>query len=107
LGLASSFSGVTQKVNNNRRHSDKRPAGQGAEAVNPDALKISASTPYDFSGRNLTDYGGLLPVATMLEKPMPTASCCTEFDRAVRRSNARALSLPGGSEAGASIASRA
>jgi hypothetical protein len=31
-------------------------------------LKIGASTPYDFSGRNLTAYGGLLPVATMLEK---------------------------------------
>src|SRR5206468_12808230 len=30
--------------------------------------KIGASTPYDFSGRNLTPYGGLLPVATMLEK---------------------------------------
>jgi len=31
-------------------------------------LKIGASTPYDFSARNLTAYGGLLPVATMLEK---------------------------------------
>ena len=30
--------------------------------------KITASTPYDFSGKNLTAYGGLLPVATMLEK---------------------------------------
>jgi hypothetical protein len=30
--------------------------------------KISASTPHDFSGHNLTAYGGLLPVATMLEK---------------------------------------
>jgi hypothetical protein len=28
-------------------------------------LKIGASTPYDFTGRNLA-YGGLLPVATML-----------------------------------------
>ena len=27
-----------------------------------------ASTPYSFSARNLTAYGGLLPVATMLEK---------------------------------------
>src|ERR1019366_7531315 len=27
-----------------------------------------ASTPYDFEARNLTAYGGLLPVATMLEK---------------------------------------
>src|SRR6266849_5554441 len=30
--------------------------------------KIGASTPYDFSGRHLTAYGGLLPIATMLEK---------------------------------------
>jgi hypothetical protein len=30
-------------------------------------LKIGASTPFDFSARNLTAYGGLLPVATMLE----------------------------------------
>src|SRR5439155_11330147 len=32
------------------------------------ANKIGASTPFDFSGKNLTPYGGLLPVATMLEK---------------------------------------
>src|SRR5439155_5624929 len=30
--------------------------------------KIGASTPYEFKGKNLTAYGGLLPVATMLEK---------------------------------------
>jgi hypothetical protein len=29
---------------------------------------MNASTPYDFTGRNLTSYGGLLPVVTMLEK---------------------------------------
>jgi hypothetical protein len=29
--------------------------------------KIGASTPYDFDTRNLTAYGGLLPVDTMLE----------------------------------------
>ena len=34
----------------------------------PDPLKIGASTHYHFSARNLTAYGGLLPVATMLEK---------------------------------------
>jgi len=33
----------------------------------PEANKIAA-TPYDFEGKNLTAYGGLLPVATMLEK---------------------------------------
>src|SRR5215470_14755763 len=31
-------------------------------------MKIGASTPYDFQGSNMTAYGGLLPVATMLEK---------------------------------------
>src|SRR5207237_7541249 len=30
--------------------------------------KIGASTPYDFGGANMTAYGGLLPVVTMLEK---------------------------------------
>jgi hypothetical protein len=58
-------------VNDNRKHSEKTPARQGAEAAEaatPEPLKIGASTPYDFSGRNLTAYGGLLPVVTMLEK---------------------------------------
>ena len=30
--------------------------------------RIGASTPFDFTAKNLTPYGGLLPVATMLEK---------------------------------------
>jgi hypothetical protein len=30
--------------------------------------KVSAATKYSFRGRNLTAYGGLLPVAAMLEK---------------------------------------
>ena len=30
--------------------------------------KISAGTKYSFTGRNLTAYGGLRPVAAMLEK---------------------------------------
>jgi homoserine acetyltransferase len=29
--------------------------------------RIGTSTPYDFDAKNLTAYGGLLPVATMLE----------------------------------------
>src|SRR5215470_14003401 len=44
------------------------PAEQGPEAAIQEPLKIGAATPYDFSARNLTAYGGLLPVATMLEK---------------------------------------
>src|SRR5499427_2304661 len=44
------------------------PAEQGPEAAIQEPLKIGAATPYDFSARNLTAYGGLLPVAPMLEK---------------------------------------
>ena len=53
---------------NKREHSEKRPAKQGPEEVIGEPNKIGASTPYDFEGKNLTAYGGLLPVATMLEK---------------------------------------
>ena len=55
-------------MNNKTEHSDNRPARQGAGEDIPEPNKIGASTPYDFEGRNLTAYGGLLPVATMLEK---------------------------------------
>ena len=50
------------------QHNEETRVSQGVEQDKPDANKIGASTPYDFSGRNLTPYGGLLPVATMLEK---------------------------------------
>ena len=53
---------------NNRKNSGKTPAGQGPEEVIREPLKIGSATPYEFSARNLTAYGGLLPVATMLEK---------------------------------------
>src|SRR5882672_10421475 len=33
-----------------------------------EAYKIGAGTLFDFQGKNLTAYGGLLPVAAMLEK---------------------------------------
>src|ERR1700687_5331241 len=55
-------------VINRKEHSDKKPAKQGAEAVIREPNKIGASTPYDFEAKNLTAYGGLLPVVTMLEK---------------------------------------
>lgn len=55
-------------MQNNRKHSEKTPARQGAQGVIPEPLKITSATPYDFSARNLTAFGGLLPVATMLEK---------------------------------------
>jgi hypothetical protein len=55
-------------VKNRNKHSDKTAAKQGAEKVAPEPNRIGASTPYDFNGKNLTPYGGLLPVITMLEK---------------------------------------
>jgi len=55
-------------VRNRKKHTPKTPAKQGADPVIPKPMKIGASTPYDFQGSNLTPYGGLLPVATMLEK---------------------------------------
>jgi len=51
-----------------KKDSDKTLVKQGPEKVSSEPNKINASTPYDFSGKNLTPYGGLLPVITMLEK---------------------------------------
>ena len=55
-------------VTKRKQHSAKTPAKQGRDATAPQPNKIGASTPYNFRGRNLTPYGGLLPVATLLEK---------------------------------------
>lgn len=55
-------------MKNRREHSEKGPAKQGAGEPVAEPNKIGASTPYDFDTKNLTAYGGLLPVATMLEK---------------------------------------
>ena len=55
-------------MNDKKEHSGKKPARQGVAEVIAEPNKISASTPYDFQSKNLTAYGGLLPVATMLEK---------------------------------------
>jgi len=55
-------------VINRKKDIDKSAPIQGAEAVISEPNKIGASTPYDFQAKNLTAYGGLLPVATMLEK---------------------------------------
>jgi hypothetical protein len=55
-------------VTDRKKDSDKTPGKQGPEKVSSEPNKIGASTPYDFNGRNLTPYGGLLPVVTMLEK---------------------------------------
>jgi len=55
-------------VTDRKEDSRKTPEKQGAEHTAPEPNKINASTPYDFTGKNLTPYGGLLPVITMLEK---------------------------------------
>jgi hypothetical protein len=41
-------------VINRKKHSDKKPAKQAAEAVIPEPNKIGASTAYDFEAKNLT-----------------------------------------------------
>ncbi len=55
-------------VKEQEQDSGRRPANQGVRDVISEPNKINASTPYDFNGKNLTPYGGLLPVITMLEK---------------------------------------
>ena len=54
-------------ISTNER-SAKKPAKQGFAEETRKPIQINGSTHYDFEGRNLTAYGGLLPVATMLEK---------------------------------------
>src|SRR6266851_8073564 len=55
-------------VTDTKKDSRKKPEKQGSEDSASEPNKINASTPYDFNGKNLTPYGGLLPVITMLEK---------------------------------------
>jgi Transposase DDE domain group 1 len=58
---------VTQMVTDRSKDSDKTLVKQGSEKVSSEPNKINAFTPFDFSGKNLTPYGGSLPVITMLE----------------------------------------
>ena len=44
------------------------PVNQGVHAPASQPNKIGPATPYDFDSKNLTAYGGLLPVGTLLEK---------------------------------------
>jgi hypothetical protein len=55
-------------VTNRKQHSSESRAKQASNEHRSEPNKIGASTPYDFTAKNLTPYGGLLPVATMLEK---------------------------------------
>ena len=50
------------------KHTRKTPVPQGWPEIAAEPNKIGPSTHYDFEGKNLTPYGGLFPVATMLEK---------------------------------------
>ena len=47
-------------VTKRKQHSSPRPVKQGLDARAPQPNKIGASTPYNFRGKNLTPYGGLL-----------------------------------------------
>ena len=55
-------------VKRSPQDSEETRTPQASEQDNRGPNKIGAATPFDFSGKNLTPYGGLLPVATMLEK---------------------------------------
>ena len=55
-------------VKRSRQDIEKTLTKQGPAPIALEPYKIGASTPYDFEGKNLTAYGGLLPIATLLEK---------------------------------------
>jgi hypothetical protein len=51
-----------------RQRTEIVPEKQGGNRRVAEPNEIGASTPFDFKATNLTPYGGLLPIATMLEK---------------------------------------
>ena len=55
-------------VNNRNQDTRRKPVNQAVGEITPEPNKIAASTPHDFEAKNLTAYGGLLPVATMPER---------------------------------------
>jgi hypothetical protein len=55
-------------VRSRKQNTSESRAKQAQKETPSEPNKIGASTPFDFNGKNLTPYGGLLPVATMLEK---------------------------------------
>jgi len=50
------------------KHIGKTPIPQASRELGSKPNKINANTLYNFAGKDLTPYGGLFPVATMLEK---------------------------------------
>ena len=67
---------VTQMVTDREKDSHKTPGKQGPEEGLSEPNKINGSTPYDFNGKNLTPYGGQLPVITMLEVTVQVGYFC-------------------------------
>ena len=55
-------------VSKSGKHTAKKRSSQALPEPIPEPNKIGSTTPYDFDSKNLTAYGGLLPVATLLEK---------------------------------------
>src|SRR5437660_23528 len=55
-------------VSKSGKHTAKERSSQALPEPIPEPNKIGSTTPYDFNSKNLTAYGGLLPVATLLEK---------------------------------------
>lgn len=60
--------GVTQQVKEDANRGEEAARQARREGSPAGSHRIGAATQYDFAGRNLTAYGGLLPVAAMLEK---------------------------------------
>lgn len=67
-----------------KKHSGKTPGKQGSENTAREPNKINASTPFDFTGKNLIPYGG--PPASRRHEQGSTGTCTT---------SARALSIRG------------
>lgn len=55
-------------VKSKRENTPETRTNQGLSSNAGGITKIDASTPYDFEGGRMTPYGGLLPLATMIEK---------------------------------------
>jgi hypothetical protein len=55
-------------VNDRRQDNVETRANQGVGVALSEAYKIGASTPYDFDSKNLTAYGGLLPIAAKCDE---------------------------------------
>src|ERR1017187_5151527 len=60
--FVSRFPGAPQMIKRSPQHSEETRGPQGTERDKPDPNKLGASTRFDFLGRNLTPYGGLLPL---------------------------------------------